>query len=135
MWNFKGLEDAGRGAVPALVASSAYIAVFAIGIFTLMHGLQNRAFGHWFLLLSAYSIAVSIAFEADPRYHFSLIPFLLIYTAAGMISHIPESLKTFRGGRLSIMKNPKIVYWSASMAIFFLLIGFNLWLKTQEGVL
>ena len=135
MWNFKGLEDAGRGVVPVLVAGSAYIAVFAIGIFALMHGLQNRAFGHWFLLLSAYSIAISVVFEADPRYHFPLIPFLMIYTAAGVISHIPESFKMFPDEWLLIMKDPKIIYWSASMVIFFLLIGFNLWLKTQEGAL
>ena len=135
MWNFKGLEDAGRGVLPVLFAGLAYIAVVMSGIFALMHGLGNKGFGYWFLLLSAYSIAIAVVFEADPRYHFPLMPFFMVYAAAGMISYIPASIRMNRGGQLRIIKDTKIIYWSAAMVVFFLLIVFNLWLKTQEGIL
>ncbi len=133
MWNYKGLEGAGRGVLPVLVAGFAYIAAMASGIFSLVHGLGNRAFGAWFLLLSAYTIGIAIAFEADPRYHFPLIPFLLMYTAAGLTTYVPAMIKQFRGGLQRVRQDPKIVHWSAAMIIFALLIVANLWLKSMEG--
>ena len=133
MWNFKGLDGAGRGILPVLLAGFAYIAAMAAGIFSLMHGLRNRAFGSWFLLLCAYSIAIAIAFEGDPRYHFPLIPFLLVYSAAGLTTDVPALVTKYRNGLSGLAKDPKIVCWSVTMMVFLLLILVNLWLKTLEG--
>jgi 4-amino-4-deoxy-L-arabinose transferase-like glycosyltransferase len=132
MWNFKGLKSGNKGIVPALIASFTYIAVMACGMLALLHGLRNTAFGHWFLLLAAYSIAIAIVFEADPRYHFQLIPFLMIYAAAGMTESIPSTIEKYRVEGLHIIRDPKTLFWLAAMLIFLTLIVFNLWLKTLE---
>jgi 4-amino-4-deoxy-L-arabinose transferase-like glycosyltransferase len=132
MWNFKGLKSGNRGVIPALIASLAYIVVMASGIFALMHGIRNRAFGYWFLLLAAYSIAIAIVFEADPRYHFPLIPFLMIYAAAGMTEFIPSSSRRYHSSGVQVLKEPKTLYWFVAMFVLAALIVLNLWLKTLE---
>lgn len=133
MWNFKGLDDAGRGVLPVFLAALGYIAAMGVGILSLLHGLRNRAFGSWFLLLLAYSLAIAIAFEADPRYHFPLIPFLLMYSAAALTTDIPALVKKYQNGLAGFAKDPKIVWWVVAMMIFLVLIIVNLWLKTLEG--
>jgi hypothetical protein len=133
MWNFKGLDGAGRGILPVLLAGVGYIAAMAAGIFSLLHGLRNRAFGSWFLLLFAYSLAIAIAFISDPRYHFPLVPFLLVYSAAALTTDIPALIKKYRNNLAGCAKDPKIVWWSVAMTVFLLLMVANLWLKALEG--
>jgi 4-amino-4-deoxy-L-arabinose transferase-like glycosyltransferase len=133
MWNFKGLKGAGKGILPVLLAGFAYFAAMAVALLALVHGLRNRAFGSWFLLLFAYSIAIAMVFEGDPRYHFPLIPFLLVYSAAGLTIELPALMKTYRRDFSGWAKDPKIVRWSVAMMAFLLIVGINLWLKVLEG--
>lgn len=133
MWNYKGLKDEGRGIPLAIFASLFYIAAMATAIFGLVHGLRSSSFGSWFLLLTGYSIAIVVAFEGDPRYHFPLIPFLLMYSALGIRCDLPARLNDFRHEGLRHMKSPAIVAWLFIMTVFSLLLVLNLWLKTEEG--
>ena len=133
MWNYKGLEGAGRGLLPAVLASIAFIAAVACGLFALSRGFRNRAFGHWFLAICAYSMLIAVVFEGDPRYHFPLIPFLLVYAAAGVCSDVPDTWRRIRQGGLRNVVDVRTMLWLGALSLFLLLLVLNLWLKSLEG--
>ena len=132
MWSHKGLEGAGKGTLPVVLASLAYIAGISTAVFSLLHGLRNRAFGSWFLILSGYSVGVAAVFEGDPRYHFPLVPFLLMYSALGVFKDIPLQMKAFEVEGYAIFRSRIFLGWMTIMTIFLLLIILHLFLKTIE---
>jgi 4-amino-4-deoxy-L-arabinose transferase-like glycosyltransferase len=134
MWNLKGFDPP----LPLkwtllllLLANSFYVVLLATGTLTLLASDQCPPFRSLFLLLLGYTACMAFIFIGDPRYHFHLMPFMLLFGAQGILEEWPkmrEGLhsKTAGAGR-------RLVVWGTVMTLMGLVMGINLVLKYFES--
>jgi 4-amino-4-deoxy-L-arabinose transferase-like glycosyltransferase len=133
VWNLKGLQRP----VPLLwtlvlllVANTAYILVLSTGLLGLLSPPRPSAMTSLFILLSAYLVGITVVFFGDPRYHFPLIPLLVLFSSKALLADWPRLLTAFRQGE--IWSKGRIFVWAATMSLFVLMMAGNLWLKYLE---
>lgn len=130
-WNAKGLDPPPPAALTialAGVASAGWIALVALALLGVL-GSPGEPLSRWFVALTAYHVAVAMAFVGDPRYHFVLVPLAMIFAARGTLLWMDS--RAARTGSIPGASLPGR-RWIVGMGVFVALLGGNLILKRLE---
>lgn len=133
LWNLKGFERAPPlfwTLVLLLLANAAYLVMLGTGLLGLLSPPRPSPITTLFMLLSTYMVMITIAFFGDPRYHFPLVPYMLLFSTKALLCDGPRLLTALRQGE--IWGKRRMFMWATAMSLSVLMMLGNLWLKYLE---
>lgn len=127
LWNLKGF--AREPAMPVTlallaVANLPYVAALVLCIPALLTSGSSSPLRSLFLFVTGYFVLISLAFFGDPRYHYALIPFAVIFASKTLYRDLAGILES-RNRRI-------LIPWAALVAGFLVLMAANLAIKAAE---
>jgi 4-amino-4-deoxy-L-arabinose transferase-like glycosyltransferase len=134
VWNLKGFERAPPlfwTLVLLLLANAAYVVMLGTGLLGLLSPPHPSSMTTLFMLLSLYMVMLTIAFFGDPRYHFPLVPFMLLFSSKGLLCDGQRLLTVLRQGKF--LGERRIFMWTTAMSLLVLTMAGNIWLKYLES--
>jgi 4-amino-4-deoxy-L-arabinose transferase-like glycosyltransferase len=135
LWNLKGFERAPQvfwTLLLLLVVNTAYIGMLGTGLLGLLSPPSPSAITTLFILLSTYLIIITIAFLGDPRYHFPLVPFMLLFSSKGLLLLYDRQRSFGALHQGQIWGKRRMLKWAAAMLLLMLMMAGNVWLKYLE---
>jgi 4-amino-4-deoxy-L-arabinose transferase-like glycosyltransferase len=134
LWNLKGFDRAPPllwTLVLLLLVNVAYAAMLATGLVGLLSSPWRSPFTSLFLLLTGYMVIIAVAFVGDPRYHFALVPLMLLFSSKGLVCDGPRLLTAVRQGEPWAKR--RVLIWAGPMSLLTLMMVVNLGLKYLES--
>lgn len=134
VWNLKGFYRAPPllwTLVLLLLANAAYVAMLAIGLLGLLSSPWRSPPTSLFLLLSGYLVIIAVVFFGDPRYHFALVPLMLLFSSKGLVCDGQPLLTAVRQGESWAKR--RVFIWGGAMSLLALMMVVNLGLKYLES--
>jgi 4-amino-4-deoxy-L-arabinose transferase-like glycosyltransferase len=134
LWNLKGFERPPPlfwTLILLLLTNIAYVVMLGTGLLGLLSSPCPSPLTTLFMLLTAYLLMITIAFFGDPRYHFPLVPFMLLFSSKGLLCDGQRLLIALRQGEF--WGRRRIFTWTTAMSLLLLTMAGNLWLKYLES--
>jgi 4-amino-4-deoxy-L-arabinose transferase-like glycosyltransferase len=134
LWNLKGFDRAPPllwTLTLLLLANAAYVAMLATGLVGLLSSSWRSPLTNLFLLLSVYMVIAAVIFFGDPRYHFPLVPFMLLFSGKALVCDGQPLFAALRQGETWARR--RVFVWSSAMSLLALMMAVNLGLKYLES--